>query len=139
MGTRAIINVFDRDKHLVTIYRQSDGYLTGQGKEIADVFKGCILVNGITFDRPRDKIVNGMGCAAARLVAYLKRDMGAGNVYINAPDPEATEDYEYALRGNTMVPEMGMTLKVTSFGTTLYDGPLEGFDPEALEAAEDED
>ncbi len=134
MGTTAVTNFFDRDKHLVTIYRQSDGYLSGHGKEIVDTFQGREFVNGM---RGSDytKYVNGMGCAAALLIAALKNDLEAGNIYIVPPNPVRTEDYEYTISGDTMNPEAGMMIKVTSYGETLYDGPMSGFDPEAIQGA----
>lgn len=132
MGTRSVTNFFDGGTHLVTIYRQSDGYLSGHGKSIVEAFRWRQFVNGMR-GSAYDKYINGMGCAAALLIAWLKRDMKAGNVYISPPSPEHTEEFEYAISGDTMCPEAGMSIKVTSYGETLYDGPMSGFDPEAIE------
>lgn len=133
MGTRAITHIFDRDDLLVSIYRQSDGYLSCHGIDIAQALGSRRLVNGMRGDYRA--IANGMGCAAALLIAHLKGDMEAGNIYINRPDPEHIEEFIYTLRGNTMEPDKGIALTVTCYGETLYDGPLSDFDPEAIDAA----
>ncbi len=138
MGTRAVTNIFDGDKHLVTIYRQSDGYLSGHGKEIAGAFHGRVLVNGMPGADYR-KYINGMGCAAALLIAHLKHDLEAGSIYIAPPNPEREEEFEYAISGDTMKPEEGMAISVTSYGRTLYEGPMAEFDPEAIELAQADD
>jgi hypothetical protein len=131
MGTTAITNVYDGDTLLVSIYRQSDGYLSGHGSDIATILGGRKLVNGIS--NYSDHIVNGMGCAAAMLISELKTGE-VGSIYINPPDEDSQEDYVYEIRGSTMEPSNGMTITVKDCtGYLYYDGPLENFDPDLIE------
>lgn len=141
MGTRARVNVYDRNEILVSIYRQYDGYPSGLGQEIAEFVSGKTLVNGIGADR--DAVANGMGCLAAQLIAHLKK--GAGNVYIRDTSPESHgEEYVYTLYDRSgkvylRVNEGGMT----AFGlpgdaeaemATIFDGPSHLFLIPATEA-----
>ena len=138
MGTRAVTNIFNGEKHLVTIYRQSDGYLSCHGAEIVEALQGREFVNGLRGFEYK-KYINGMGCAAALLIAHLKRDMEAGNIHIAPPNPTRTEEFEYTIFGDTMKPQDGISIKVTSYGKTLYHGPLSGFDPLAIEKSFSDD
>jgi hypothetical protein len=132
MGTRALAYVHDGETLLVTIYRQSDGYPTGMGADIKSALAIRELVNGIRYDR--QACINGMGCAAALLIASLKSNMDAGNIYISKPGAnEGHVDYVYSLHGNTMTPEAGIRLVVKSYGKTLHDGPIAEFDPDTCE------
>lgn len=138
MGTRAVTNIFDRETHLVTIYRQSDGYLSGHGKDIVDAFAGRKFVNGFA-GRYRNKCINGMGCAAALLISWLKQDHECGLIYIAPPDPSRKEEYTYTIAGDTMDPKSGMRITVTAYGKTLYDGLMSEFDPVAIELEQSDD
>ena len=144
MGTRSLTHVKQAGATLVTIYRQFDGYPTGHGMDIMKALGDRTLVNGLSMNAT--KCVNGMGCAAATLIAYLKTDglttLEAGGFYIEAPDSEdCGEEYVYTIDGDTFNAEKGMTLKVESvYGEkVLYDGPLSEFDPFAAENIENED
>ena len=130
MGTRSITNIYDCDILLVTIYRQFDGYPTGQGQDIKDAFKGRTLVNGISGDAMQ--AINGMGCAAALLIAHMKRDGKAGGTYI-VPPGTADEAYAYDLRGDSDEPDAGITLIVRDWDEEIYRGTLEAFDPASIE------
>ncbi len=137
MGARALAYVYDDETLLVTIYRQSDGYPTGMGADIVNALASRRLVNGIQDDS--QTCINGMGCAAALLIASLKSDMDAGNIYIAKPGAKENHvDYVYSLHGNTMTPEAGIRLVVKSYAETLYDGPIAEFDPDTCENEEDE-
>lgn len=138
MGTRALIHIKnDRSSDtLVTIYTQFDGYPTGVGNDIKKALGSKDLVNGIS---DADTQVNGMGCAAAMLIAAMKT--GCGNVYIYPADSEdCWEDYTYTLWGEGS-PDIGrngkICIEVRSSGEgVLYDGPISDFDPAKVEAAE---
>lgn len=126
MGTRAIIHV--KDDHtpntLCTIYRQYDGYPYGLGEDIKKALGGRELVNG--YSNPKTQ-VNGMGCAAAMLIAALKGNR-CGNVYIYPPDSEGVgEEYVYTLYAK----DGAICLKVCG-----YDGPLSEFDGDNVEKEE---
>lgn len=130
MGTRSLLHIKDGRKTLVTLYRQFDGYPTGMGADIKKALSGRGLVNGISGSRL--EVFNGVGCAAAFLIGKLKGEE-AGNVYVypvNAKD--CWEDYTYTLSEKEGV----FWLTVQNPGTVIYNGTLDGFDPEAVEAAE---
>lgn len=130
MGTRAIVRFYDIEGCIVSIYKQFDGYLSGLGQAIVDCFKDREFVNGIPGDAT--KYINGMNDAAALLIAYLKNDLKAGNVYVYPPDTE-NEEYTYEIYGNTILPENGMSIKVFEYDKLIYDGPFEKFEPKKLE------
>ena len=95
MGTRSLTHIHDGGKDdpiLATIYRQMDGYPTCHGEEIKQAFADREMVNGFNSKKTQ---VNGMGCAAALLVSFLKGDE-AGSIYIARPGQKIEwEDYEY--------------------------------------------
>jgi hypothetical protein len=96
MGTRAIINIHDENLDspiLVTIYRQFDGYPSNLGEDIKEALGKRKLVNGHS---NAVNETNGMGCAAALLIAHLKADMTVGNVYIvPAGTNDVSEEFTY--------------------------------------------
>jgi hypothetical protein len=132
MGTRAIINIKtgNRDsKALITIYRQMDGYPTGLGNDIATALRGKTVTNG--YSDPTTQ-TNGIGCAAAMLIADLKD--GCGNVYIyEIGSHDVGEEYTYTLwaEGPSLMLECA-----ESDGAVLYKGKLDDFDGSAAEAKE---
>ncbi len=130
MGTRSLTHIKNEDgETLVTIYRQCDGYPTGMGADIKATLGDKTLVNG--YSDPETQ-TNGMGCAAAMLIAAIKD--GCGNVYIIKPDSaDCWEEYVYTL---SQAAGMKIALKLESGKKTLFDGLLSDFNPEAVEAAE---
>lgn len=134
MGTRCLTHIKEDGETLVTVYRQFDGYPTGHGAALMEALASKKLVNGIPMDG--GEYVNGMKCAAAYLIASIKDR--AGGVYVYPKDAsDVWEDYVYTLDGSNDRLEEGISLKVSSRGHTLYDGPLKDFDPEDAEKAED--
>ena len=91
MGTRAVVNVFDHsdsgEKHVVSIYKQYDGYVKhGLGDTLSKyVGDSIVYAHGMPYKIPsywQDKhIHNGMDCFAAGLIGHLKKGE-AGDVYI---------------------------------------------------------
>jgi hypothetical protein len=91
MGTRSLTifkdksytfeNWNDRDNQnqilkediLAKLYRQMDGYPTGQGRDIAEFLANKKLVNGYTSIDEEVGNFNGMGELAVRLMAHLKK------------------------------------------------------------------
>jgi len=127
MGTRSITNIIEDGKTLLTIYRQYDGYPTGMGADIQNVLKGRAIVNG--YNDPENQC-NGMGCAAAMLIAGLKD--GCGNVYIYPADSaDVGEDYIYNLSVSDGV--LQMQILDAWDKKELYSGPLDDMDPEKAE------
>ena len=130
MGTRSLIHILDDDgKVLTTIYRQYDGYPAGMGNDIKENLGGKTVVNG--YNDPETQ-VNGMGCAAAMLIAGLKD--GCGNVYIfESGASDVGEEFVYTLStdsGKILLELQSLREGVTA---TLYSGLLDEFDGEALE------
>jgi hypothetical protein len=133
MGTRSITYIHDNsfdEAPFTAIYRQMDGYPSGQGDDIKKALGDQRLVNGISGDR--SKVVNGMGCAAAKLIKALKDE--AGNIYVEAANIEPDGvDYVYRL-----APGDGVVLLKAIYrrdDTVLFEGPVSDFNGEAIEAA----
>ena len=96
MGTRARINVFEGNAVIVSIYRQTDGYPSGLGREVAEFSAKIKIINGIGSERTN--VANGMGCFAAQLIGHLKGDR-VGSVYIRDTSPDSHgEEYSYNVR-----------------------------------------
>lgn len=92
MGTRSLTFVYEDKEPLVNMYRQYDGYPSGHGAELAEFLDGMTVVNG--FGEKRTKMANGMGCLAAQMIAYFKKEMGNHYLYpVTAKD--CWQDYEY--------------------------------------------
>lgn len=118
MGTRCLTVFTDeRDRELVVMYRQFDGYLDGHGKELADFLSGMKIVNGMTGDEP-PKFANGMSCLAAQTVCNFKTEPGGIYLY-PAETRDCGEDYIYFVSGKVGEEPM---IKVDD-----YDGPASGF------------
>jgi len=93
MGTRALVNVRDEGGSVILcMYSQFDGYPSGLGSDLAKFLKNIKLVNGFTGKEPLP-VANGMGCLAAQLVAYFKKEVG--QYYLVDPTVEHGEDYIY--------------------------------------------
>ena len=115
MGTRATISIARReegvsfsefpDKVMVSIYQHFDGYPEGLGVTLASYLDG-------------KKIVNGLGCLAASLIAELKD--GPGNVYIEDPEHKhGWIDYEYYVWGDT---DKDIWISIFSDGDCIFVG-----------------
>lgn len=125
MGTRCLTHIADDDgQHLLTIYRQYDGYPEGHGSDLLRFTRGLRLTNGIgRLQGTRRQMANGMGDFAMRLVAYLKRCHRAkgapydwaGTFYIERRYSPAMVDFIYHIDSN---------LKVTCFDSDGNTVPL---------------
>ena len=121
MGTRALTHVIDESEftgeepqHLLTFYRQMDGYPEGHGADLANFMQGGDLVNGLSIGHKGRQQFNGAGCFAASLIAGVKD--GPGGIYLQAPDLPGDlngwQEYEYMIRvqgaesGKTFVMEV---------------------------------
>jgi hypothetical protein len=134
MGTCSTTHISDEDgNHLVSIYRQFDGYFTGHGQELADFLKSKLLVKGYSDAESTNQAV-GMGCLAALLICLLKKNR-IGNVYITDKDNRGDYNYFVTYAGGK---EQGMqvNIRVESYGKVVYDGTAKGFDGKELEAEE---
>ena len=138
MGTRSLTYVYETSdfaddknnlKPITCIYRQFDGYPTGIGADIKAVLCNARVVNGLPCGS-KEKLFNGMGDLAAMLIYELKQG-DTGNVYIQVPvlNEDAWQEYEYHI---TEI-EGTIFLKVKDPIETLWSGPIDDFDPKAVE------
>ena len=98
MGTRSLTYVYD-DYNITTpivcMYRQFDGYPSGHGAELAEFLNSFdAIVNGIRIGETR-KVSNGMGCLAAQMIAFFKKDAGGFYLYPTILNQDCGQDYEY--------------------------------------------
>lgn len=119
------------------VYKQSDGYPDELGEQIKACLGGANLVNGIRSNLENQ--VNGMGCAAAQFVAYVKE--GVGGIYMVKTAPRWS-DYDYHVFHDGPLPEMGeppakLRMTVMEGEDVLWSGYIRDFDAAAL--SEDED
>jgi hypothetical protein len=161
MGTRSLTRVFDTptprtSEELICVYRQYDGYPTGQGNEIFEALGDRKLVNGYG-----DKFtqVNGMANAAAMLICEMVRPrmdeeaiaiqlslsynkgseehirsgrLECGNVYIYAPGThDVGEEFEYWLFPSPDKSEIMLEVFDVPYSktpVTVWKGSLSEFD-----------
>lgn len=130
MGTSGVAHIhegpFDSPS-ICHVYKQSDGYPDDFGDQIKEVLGRANLVNGIRFDLENQ--INGMGCAAATLVAAVK--CRAGGIYMLREAPKWS-DYDYHLYHTDKMPEPGetparMRMMVMAGSKILWDGNLADF------------
>ena len=117
MGTRSLTFVYeqygDKQKPVVNMYRQYDGYPTGHGAELAEFLSSGTMVNGIGVDQKH--VFNGMGCLAAQMVAHFKQT--PGGFYIHPTDiTECGQDYEYHISQK----KDGLYVEVFNCGCNMF-------------------
>lgn len=134
MGTRSMTYVMDghgdQAEVIVGMYRQMDGYPTGHGQDLKNFLTGMVVGNGIGCNMP-DKYANGMGCLAAQMVAEFKD--GPGGIYLMAGKDHG-QDYDYFI--GRVLSRIYLKIVHFHFGQTIYNGPVESADMEAIEAHE---
>lgn len=121
MGTRAVVYVFESDTARtasIAMYIQSDGYISGVGKELADILEDRVIVNGYGYNTP-EKASNGMSCLAATIVASFKDDIGG--CYLYPPSPRMTQEFNYYIYPNR--------IRVTNYRSrkAIFDGTWNEF------------
>ena len=90
MSTRSLTIVHADDKIVMNMYRQSDGYPSGHGKELAEFLLPIRMMEG----KQLAPSANGAGCLAAQIVAHFKD--GPGGIYLEPTDAnDCWQDYEY--------------------------------------------
>lgn len=116
MGTRSLTRICENGKTLVAVYRQYDGYIDGQGKDLAEILKGRKMTNGISGDAL--SVFNGAGCLAANIICEMKRsDNGrAGNVYI-VPSDDGDQGYTYIIDVSSKVADDGWGYDIEEYPT----------------------
>lgn len=80
MGTRSKTSFIEKRGeehiHLVSVYRQYDGYVEGMGHDLANYILDKEICNGIRLGRDTSKLANGFGCLIAQLIRDFKEDVG---------------------------------------------------------------
>ena len=132
MGTRSITLIKENGETLVAIYRQFDGYISGHGRDLAEILKGRSMVNGIPASADRKTMFNGPGCMAAQIIRQLKTDE-AGDVYIEfiGQDTDLV-DYVYTIEVNSEGIDFKLsftdpTVTVQRYGTEIFKGTVADF------------
>jgi hypothetical protein len=135
------------------MYRQSDGYPTGHGAELAEFLTGIKIVNGLSVracatcgdyhpDIPADfghsfveeKVANGGGDLAAQVVAHFKEMFPVGGIYLMAKKTrDVGEEFVYIVDTSSNSTEI--KLSCFSFGAqkAAFVGKPEEFDGESIE------
>lgn len=122
MGTRSLVHFKEDGETLCTIYRQSDGYPEGRGKELAEWLSNIIVVNGMGLNKER--IADGAGCLAAQWIAHEKD--GPGGVYMFPSDAsDCGEEYTYHVDVNFKTHQV--TLRCYDGDELVFDGPAKEF------------
>lgn len=132
MGTRSVTHVMDEGETIVSMYRHMDGYPSGHGQDLKDFLAGMVVGNGIGVNTPL-RYANGMGCLAAQMVESFKE--GAGGIYLVKTGRDAGQDYDYFISLVNGV----LHLKIEHHDKTIYDGPANKADMDAIEAKENEE
>lgn len=140
MGTRSLTVINDEDgKEIAVLYRQSDGYPSGHGQELADFLKGFTVGNGLHSDDPT-LYANGMGCLAAQIVAHFKDEPGGFYLY-PAGSRDVGEGYVYTVRPGRLRVSPGfrrfrglaLTCSDSDDVRALFDGDPATFNGEVIE------
>lgn len=136
MGTRSLTIVHEESVgRLCVMYRQMDGYPTGHGQDLKTFAGDMVIANGLSWTDP-PKVANGMRCLAAQLFAHFKNDSEVGGIYLYpTTTKDAGQEYEYHLSRNEKNMLNLMVIGLAGKRTVLYDGPLNAFDPQAIEEA----
>lgn len=95
MGTRSKTSFIEKrgDKltHLVSVYQQYDGYVSGVGHDIAKYILNKQICNGIRLGRDTSNLANGFTCLIAQFIRDFKTDVGG--LYITTEDE--IQEYNY--------------------------------------------
>ena len=118
MGTRSLTRFIEDGKVIAALYGQSDGYVSGHGRDLANILRDGRMVNGYRLD---GKEFNGVGCLAAQVVSGLKD--GVGQYYLCRVDA-LDEEYSYDLEVRTVKGQRGWSSVDPEIQVTVrgYDG-----------------
>lgn len=132
MATRALINIFDNDQCVLSIYKQYDGYKGkhGVGETLTKYIKDTLVyTNGMPLSignlndhTGKDlNVHNGVNCLAAGILAHLKD--GPGDVYIhNTSDNNFGANFVYSLRPSKDLDNGVTTIDLECTETLRFDG-----------------
>tara|TARA_R110002124_G_scaffold145903_1_gene311167 strand:- start:478 stop:876 length:399 start_codon:yes stop_codon:yes gene_type:complete len=123
MGTRSNTIIYDDDVHILNLYRQGDGYLSGHGSELLEFLEPLKMVNGYSIGEPNQ--ANGAGCLAAQMVAHFK--VGVGGFYIQPPMGELENDYTYTIKVDRQLGGGNISITVHAYEDQVFEGSVESF------------
>lgn len=123
MGTRSTTHIYDGiisdETHLVSAYKQYDGYLSGYGKDLLEFLQSKTLVNGYNSTQENGGFANGMGCLAAQLIQHFKK--GIGGYYITSKNDFQEYNYYIYSNGNELNIKVMSSDMITSFDGTVIE------------------
>lgn len=130
MGTRSLTVFKDKDKEIAVLYRQMDGYPSGQGADLDAILAKGNIVNGYGGNMP-GKAFNGMSDLAVRTIVDLKtggqeyhNDIGGFYLY-PAGTRDCGEEYIYTVYADKNN-QVCIRVHAVYGDVTLYDGKPEG-------------
>lgn len=129
MGTRCLTILKSEKQEIAVLYRQSDGYIDGHGRALAEYLSNFTVVNGIGFDIPK-KAANGANCLSALIVMHFKSEIGQFYLY-PAGKRDIGEDFIYEV---TMEVGKEPHIKASSFNGDVI---FSGYASEFLKAIDD--
>lgn len=166
MGTRSLTifrkDIDDLDTEVCVLYRQMDGYPTGQGADLKECLDNASVGNGIPGDLEDVKFFNGFGDLVPQTIARLKNkqaqhtqkmraefalhglshpratdgNMEPGGFYMYAPGTnDLWEEYTYVVH----LKDDKVCIRVYGHSDILYDGLIDDFNPREVEALEREE
>jgi hypothetical protein len=134
MGTRSLIEFYDSNELLCTVYSQYDGYPTGMGSELQAILGGSKIVNGYSGGQNCPEYFNGIGCLAAYVIGKLKNET-IGGIYLATPFNYGTRWIEYVYKIKQIDNNEYPIIEIYHVGTdkTLYEGIFHNLDCEKVE------
>lgn len=123
MGTRSTTHIYDggisAENHLVSIYTQFDGYLSGYGIKLVNYLSSMTIVYGYNSTQKNGHYANGMGCLSAQLIKHFKD--GIGGYYIT--DSSNSQEYDYHIYSH----DDKIHVKIFEYEVVIFDGNLFDF------------
>jgi hypothetical protein len=94
MSTRSTVKFYNKNKCILSVYQQFDGYVEGVGHSLANWLYKKTIIDGINDQKLKDGFANGMGCLAAQYVAENK--LSIGKFYLTTSND--IQEYNYKVR-----------------------------------------
>jgi len=108
------------------MYRQSDGYPRGHGKELAEFLKDFRIVNGRSLPKKKDRLAYGISCLAAQVIAHFKSK--AGEIYLfNGNERDCWEEYIYIVENQEKSSKPKLSIIDCRKGRIIFEGTPENF------------
>lgn len=123
MGTRSTVKFYEENQNLMSLYQQYDGYVSGVGNQLVNLFEKYTIVNGL--GRDTENIANGFNDLV--LMYILDNKEGAGNIYATTETDE--QEYNYSVYGGYNSYDLDtIRVKVSnSYDGLLFEGTAKEF------------